>query len=56
MPLTIKRFEGGPIATNAYLVADSATGDALVIDAPADVHEGIVAMAETLGVLSLIHI
>lgn len=53
MPLTIKRFEGGPLATNAYLVADSATGDALVIDAPADVHEGIVAMAETLGVTVL---
>ena len=53
MPLTIKRFEGGPIATNAYLVADSATGDALVIDAPADVHEDIVATAHTLGVTVL---
>lgn len=53
MPLTIKRFEGGPIATNAYLVADSATGDALVIDAPADVHTEIVAMAQTLGVTVL---
>lgn len=50
MPLTIKRFEGGPIATNAYLVADSATGDALVIDAPGDVADDIVAMAATLGV------
>jgi hydroxyacylglutathione hydrolase len=49
MPLTIKRFEGGPLATNAYLVADTATGDASVIDAPADIAGEIVAMAETLG-------
>ena len=53
MPLTIKRFEGGPLATNAYLVADSATGDALVIDAPGDVAGDIVATAETLGVTVL---
>jgi hydroxyacylglutathione hydrolase len=49
MPLTIKRFEGGPLATNAYLVADTATGDATVIDAPLDIADEIVAMAETLG-------
>lgn len=53
MSLTIKRFVGGPVATNAYLVADSATGDALVIDAPPDVSEEIVATAETLGVTVL---
>lgn len=49
MPLTIKRFEGGPLATNAYLVADTATGDATVIDAPPDVAASIIATAETLG-------
>lgn len=53
MPLTIKRFEGGPIATNAYLVADSATGDAIVVDAPGDVASEIIATAETLGVTVL---
>ncbi len=50
MPLTIKRFEGGPLATNAYLVADSSTGDGLVIDAPGDVAGDIIAMANSLGV------
>jgi glyoxylase-like metal-dependent hydrolase (beta-lactamase superfamily II) len=49
MPLTIKRFEGGPLATNAYLVADTATGDAIVVDAPPDVAASIVSMADTLG-------
>lgn len=53
MPLTIKRFEGGPLATNAYLVADSATGDAIVVDGPPDVSEAIVATAATLGVTVL---
>lgn len=53
MPLTIKRFEGGPLATNAYLVADSSTGDAIVIDGPANVSEEIVATAESLGVTVL---
>jgi hydroxyacylglutathione hydrolase len=49
MPLTIKRFEGGPLATNAYLVADTTTGDAIVIDAPPDVAANIVEMSESLG-------
>jgi glyoxylase-like metal-dependent hydrolase (beta-lactamase superfamily II) len=34
MSLEIVTIVGGPIQTNAYLVADAATGDALVIDAP----------------------
>ncbi|MGH2616377.1 MAG: MBL fold metallo-hydrolase [Thermomicrobiales bacterium] len=34
MPLEIVTFVGGPIETNAYLVADPKTGEALVIDAP----------------------
>jgi len=32
MPLEIVSFTLGPVQTNAYLVADSATGDAAVID------------------------
>ncbi len=35
MALTITQFPAGPIETNAYLVIDDATGDAIVIDAPA---------------------
>ena len=32
MPLEIVTFVGGPLETNAYLVADTATGEALVIE------------------------
>ena len=46
MPLEIVTFPAGPIETNAYLVADSETGDALIIDAPAGVTADIVAEAE----------
>lgn len=34
MSLSVKRFVGGPLETNAYLVADEETKDAIVIDAP----------------------
>jgi hydroxyacylglutathione hydrolase len=34
MPLEIVTIPAGPVDTNAYLVADTATGKALVIDAP----------------------
>jgi hydroxyacylglutathione hydrolase len=36
MTLAITQFPAGPIETNAYLVVDDATKDALVIDAPPD--------------------
>jgi len=49
MPLQIKTFVGGPLETNAYLVADDATGEALVVDAPAGVTDQIVAAAEAAG-------
>ncbi len=42
MALEIVTFVGGPLETNAYLVADSATGDALIIDAPQDTASQIV--------------
>ena len=45
MPLEILTFVGGPIETNAYLVADAETADALVIDAPHETTEAIVAEA-----------
>jgi glyoxylase-like metal-dependent hydrolase (beta-lactamase superfamily II) len=49
MPLTIKRFTGGPLDTNAYLVADSSTGDATLVDAPPGIGDEVQAMAESLG-------
>ena len=41
MTLTIESFVGGPIETNAFLVTDDGTRDALVIDAPQDVTDRI---------------
>ncbi len=59
MPLLIKTFVGGPLETNAYLVADDETGAAIVIDAPPDVAAPIAAAATeagwTLGQLVLTH-
>jgi hydroxyacylglutathione hydrolase len=49
VPLTIRPFPAGPIATNAYLVSDDATSDALIIDAPPDVTEAITAEAQRAG-------
>lgn len=49
MPLTIRRFVGGPLETNAYLIADTSSGDAIVVDAPAGVTEKMVATADSLG-------
>ncbi len=36
MALTITQFPAGPLETNAYLVVDDATSDAIVIDAPSE--------------------
>ena len=49
MSLEIVTFVGGPLETNAYLVADSVTGDALVIDAPQDTASQIVDEAARRG-------
>jgi hydroxyacylglutathione hydrolase len=49
MALTIESFVGGPLDTNAYLVTDEATKEALVLDAPMDVTDRVVAAAETAG-------
>jgi hydroxyacylglutathione hydrolase len=49
MPLEIVAFAGGPVDTNAYLVADAATGDALVVDAPHDTAQTIVDEAARRG-------
>ena len=49
MSLEIVTIIGGPIQTNAYLVADTATGDALVIDAPYETASQIVEEAARRG-------
>ena len=49
MSLEIVTIIGGPIQTNAYLVADAATGDALVIDAPHETASQIVDEAARRG-------
>ncbi|MGI9255282.1 MAG: MBL fold metallo-hydrolase [Thermomicrobiales bacterium] len=49
MSLRIETFTGGPVATNAYLVVDETTGDALVIDAPQGVTQGIADLARDRG-------
>jgi glyoxylase-like metal-dependent hydrolase (beta-lactamase superfamily II) len=49
MGLTIQAFPAGPIETNAFLVADEESDAALIIDAPMDVTEAILAAAERLG-------
>jgi hydroxyacylglutathione hydrolase len=49
MSLEIVTIVGGPIQTNAYLVADTATGNALVIDAPHETASQIVEEAARRG-------
>jgi glyoxylase-like metal-dependent hydrolase (beta-lactamase superfamily II) len=49
MSLEIVTFVGGPVETNALLVADPETGDALVIDAPYETAATIVAEATRRG-------
>jgi hydroxyacylglutathione hydrolase len=47
--LEIVPFAGGPVQTNAYLVADPETGEALVIDAPYETAAEIAAEAARRG-------
>jgi glyoxylase-like metal-dependent hydrolase (beta-lactamase superfamily II) len=47
--LEIVTFVGGPVDTNAYLVADTDTGEALVIDAPYGTAAAIAADAAQRG-------
>ena len=59
MPLEILVFPGGPVETNAYLVADPETGEALVVDAPYETTETIVETAKlrgwTIGTILITH-
>lgn len=49
MPIVIRRFTGGALETNAYLLVDSSSGDAVVIDAPLGVTAEVMSTAESLG-------
>ena len=49
MALQIRTFEAGPIQTNAYLIADDVTGDAIVVDAPADATTPVTEAATAAG-------
>ncbi len=49
MALTIRSFVAGPLETNAYLVVDDATGEAIVIDAPPGVTADVTQAAEAAG-------
>ncbi len=59
MTLSIARFTGGDLETNAYLVADEVTKDALVIDAPPETTDAITqAVADggyTVGAIVITH-
>lgn len=49
MTLKIEVFPGPPLGTNAYLVADTDTSEALVVDAPKEVTTAIQQRAEEAG-------
>ncbi len=49
MTLQIETIAGGPFDTNAYLVADTDSGDAVVIDAPLEATDRLVAAAKERG-------
>lgn len=49
MALTFRTFVGGELETNAYLVADEATGEAILIDAPEGVTDEVIETARTEG-------
>ena len=49
MTLSIQTFVGGPVETNAYLIADTTTGEALVVDAPDEICDEIVTAAAKRG-------
>ena len=49
MALAISRYAGGPLDTNAYLVTDEATSDAILVDAPPAITTGIQAAVAASG-------
>lgn len=49
MGIKFRTFAGGELQTNAYLVADDATGEAILIDAPDGVTDEVIAAAAEEG-------
>lgn len=49
MTLRLETFVGGPLETNAYLLVDTETSEALVVDAPAEVTEAITTAVRAAG-------
>jgi len=49
MGLKVEAFPGGPLETNAYLVIDDATREALIVDAPMDVTDRLTSAATAAG-------
>ncbi len=49
MALTFRTFIGGELETNAYLVADDAASEAILIDAPDGVTDDVMETAKTEG-------
>src|SRR5262245_10846050 len=49
MAITIKTFPGGPIETNAYLVIDTDSREAMVIDAPEGITDEIIEAGKLEG-------
>ncbi len=57
MSLRIETFPAGPLETNAYLVIDETTHDALIIDAPVDsVDQLMTAVSESGATVGLVYI
>src|SRR4029078_10920373 len=48
-PMIIETFVAGPVDTNAYLVGDETTKEALVIDAPRECAAAVTERAAALG-------
>ena len=48
--LTIHTLPGAPLETNCYLIADTAAGEALLVDAPAQVDAAVARLCAEMGV------
>ena len=49
MPLLVRAYAAGPLETNAYLVADPETGEAILVDAPPGATESLTTAVESGG-------
>jgi glyoxylase-like metal-dependent hydrolase (beta-lactamase superfamily II) len=49
-PIDIHQIPGGPLETNAFLVVDPPSGTALLVDAPPETHDAILARVREAGV------